>query len=242
MTVRRIWIAALLLMMLSGCTEERKQIVVPVSSAAIRSAQAQKAQMIEKLRQEFPKLKDNAAEALDSISRMLFVTDVARHRAYEDMALPIGSEQATLKPSDIGFLLSELDIQPNARILEIGTGTGYLAAVMSRLATEVYSVEIIEYLAEVARGMLSRLKIDNVHIRNQDGLQGWEKYAPFDVIVVTASVKQVPDALVEQLKPGGLIAVPLRDEDITQWKIARLENGELIEIANRTSNVTPAIE
>ena len=234
-------IAIFLAIFVVGCAEEKQQIVVPAVGASRMSAE-QRSQAISALRAEFPKLKPNAAEAIESISRAFFVTQAARHRAYEDKALPIGSAQSTLKLSDIAWLLSEIDIQPHAQVLEIGTGTGYFAAVMSRLAAKVYSVEIIEYLAEVSRSTLARFQIENVKIRNSDGLNGWPIYAPYDVIIVTAAVRELPQALIEQLTPAGMIAAPIRSEGLCQWIIYKNNNGKLEEVSKRISNVPDIIE
>ena len=241
MNRRIIKIAIFLAVLLFGCAKEKEQIVVPAVGASRMSAE-QRSQAIHALQAEFPKLKPNAAAAIESISRAFFVTQAARHRAYEDKALPIGSEQSTLKLSDIAWLLAEIDIQPHAQVLEIGTGTGYFAAVMSRLASKVYSVEIIEYLSEVSRSTLARFQIENVKIRNSDGLKGWPIYAPYDVIIVTAAVRELPQALIEQLKPTGIIAAPIRSEGLCQWIIYQNNNGTLEELSKRVSNVPDIIE
>ena len=220
-------------------------MIVPVAGIGGTSSNyaEKKAKMLQSLQAQFPKLKPNAIEAMDSIPRMFFVNDLVRHRSYDDLALPIGSNQATLKSSEIGFLLSELDIQPTDTVLEIGTGTGYLTVVMSRIAAQVYSIEIIEYLAELAKGWVERLQIENVKIRNANGLKGWSKYAPFDVIIVTAAVKGWPEELLEQLKPGGKIAVPITDEnDDCNWIIATKTDSGLQEYARRETKVSPIIE
>ena len=241
MSPRILYIFLLIVLMLAGCAEEKKQIVVPAVGAS-RIGPEKKAEMIANLQAEFPKLKKNAVDAIDSISRIRFVTQAARHRAYEDKALPIGSEQSTLKLSDIAWLLSEIDIKPDAHVLEIGTGTGYFAAVLSRLAAKVYSIEVIEYLSEVSRSTLERLQIENVKIRNHDGLEGWPYYAPYDVIIITAAVREIPQALIDQLKPQGIIAAPIRSDNSCVWEIYQYVNGEPQELSNRVSNVPNIIE
>ena len=242
---RFIVLLCCLTVFLIACAEEKKQMVVPVEGFGGTSSNyaEKKAEMLHNLQVQFPKLKPNAVEALDSIPRMFFINDLVRHRAYEDMALPIGSNQATLKPSEVGFLLSELDLKPTDTVLEIGTGTGYLTVVMSRLALQIYSIEIIEYLSEIARGWIERLQITNVKLRNANGLNGWEKFAPFDVIVVTASVKTWPEKLVDQLKFGGRIAAPIINEDgDTEWILATKSESGLEEFARRKTSVSPAVD
>ena len=140
------------------------------------------------------------------------------------------------------FPLSTADVQPEAHVLEIGTGTGYFAAVLSRLAAKVYSVEVIEYLSEISRSTLERLKIENVKIRNHDGLEGWSFYAPYDVIIVTGAIREIPQALIDQLKPQGIIAAPIRNEDKCVWIIYQYVNGEPQELSSRVSNVPNIIE
>ena len=239
--IRRIHLIVWIWIVLAGCAEEKKQIVVPAVGMGQRNPEV-KQQMLSQLQTDFPKLKPNAIEALDSIPRMLFVTSAARHRAYEDKALPIGSAQATLKLSDIAWLLSEIDIQPSAKVLEIGTGTGYFTAILSRLAAKVYSIEVLEYLSEISRSTLDRLKIENVKIRNHDGHDGWPIYAPYDVIIVTAAVKEIPSALISQLAPMGIIAAPIRSNSECAWHIFKSINGELQELSQRPSNVPNIIE
>ena len=243
--MKRLFVICCLALCLTACAEENKQIVVPVAGfggTSMATYNQKKAEMLQMLQNEFPKLKPNVIQAMDSIPRMFFVNDVVRHRSYEDLALPIGSNQATLKPSEIGFLLSEIDLQPTDSVLEIGTGTGYLASVMSRLADQIYSVEIIEYLSELARGFIERLQIENVKLKNANGLKGWDRYAPFDVIIVTAAVKEWPEPLVEQLKMGGKIAAPfINEEDSCEWILAVKTETGLEEFARRKTNIAPAI-
>ena len=236
------WIVCLLIVVLvGGCVQEREQIVVPVAGPLADREQQQKA-LRANLAQTFPKLKESELNAIDSISRGFFVTNVARHRAYMDYALPIGSEQSTLKMSDIGFILSEIGIKPTDRILEVGTGTGYFTAILSRLGAQVYSVEIIEYLSEVAQQNIKRFQMENVRIRNADGLAGWSRYAPYDVVIITASVSRVPDEILSQCNAGARIAVPIRGEDGScRWIIYVYQSEQLEEIASRESNVPDAI-
>ncbi len=231
----------LLCAMLLGCAHEQEQIVVPVAGTIPDREQQQK-NLRTSLSQTFPKLGQAELNAIDSISRAFFVSNVGRHRAYMDYALPIGSEQTTLKMTDIGFILSEIGIKPKDQILEVGTGTGYLTALLSRLGSQVYSVEINEYLSEIARQNMKRFSIENVHIRNADGLAGWSRFAPYDVVIITASVEQIPNEIMAQMKPEARIAVPIRKSDgICRWMIYQTRGEELEEIASRESNVPDAI-
>lgn len=237
----RIICGVLLCIVLCGCAHEQEQIVVPVAGP-IPDREQQKQNLRASLLQTFPKLGEPELNAIDSISRAFFVSNVGRHRAYMDYALPIGSEQTTLKMTDIGFILSEIGIRPTDQILEVGTGTGYLTAILSRLGSQVYSVEINEYLSEIAQQNMKRFSMENVHIRNADGLEGWSRFAPYDVVIITASVQQIPDEILSQSKPDARIAVPIRNEDGScHWMIYQNRGEELEEIASRESNVPDAI-
>lgn len=223
-----------------GCVKEQEKIVVPV--VGIGQSMSKKAEMLDKLRQDYPKLKETELAAFDSIGRMFFVNDVARHRAYDDVALPIGSGQSSLRFSDMAYVLSELDIQPNERVLEIGTGSGYFAAILSRICAEVYSVEILEYLYEVARQNLDRLKITNVRLKNGDGMEGFARFAPYDVVIFTAAVPEIPSAVVMQLKSQARVAAPIIDSNRdTSWVIYHLRNESLEEVSHKRSAIPPAI-
>lgn len=241
---RILGLSILLNVVLSGCAEEKKQIVVPVAGSAQHyDYYGKKAEMLQWLKTTYPKLSPNALDAFDTIARMIFVTDVARHRGFDDKALPIGSGQSTLKLSDIAFLITELALQPTDNVLEIGTGTGYFAAILSRLVATVNTVEVLEYLYEIARQRIEALQITNVKFRNADGLQGWARRAPYDVVIITAAVKTIPEAILHQLKSQARLAVPMMDEygDCT-WVVYRWENETLTEIQRKPTRIPPAIE
>ena len=147
--------------------------------------------------------------AVASVPRHLFVPESERLGAYEDRPLPIGSGQTISQPYIVALMTSLLGVQPGDRVLEVGTGSGYQAAVLSRLAGEVYSVEILKPLAERARRTLAELGYRNVHIRVGDGYKGWPAAAPFDGIIVTAAPPRIPEPLLQQLKPGGKLVIPV---------------------------------
>src|SRR5688500_5107094 len=144
-----------------------------------------------------------------TVPRHLFVPEPERNRAYSDTPLPIGHGQTISQPYIVAFMTQELDIEPGHRVLEIGTGSGYQAAVLGALAKEVYTIEIVAPLAERARGTLSALGYRNIQVRTGNGYLGWPEQAPFDRIMVTAAPDEVPPALVQQLKIGGLMAIPV---------------------------------
>ena len=147
--------------------------------------------------------------AMRQVPRHLFVPEAGRAFAYDDRPLPIGYDQTISQPYIVAYMTEALELDATDRVLEIGTGSGYQAAILGVLAKEVYTIEIVEPLAERARQTLKTLGHTNVHVRAGNGYLGWPEQAPFDRIMVTAAPDEVPPALVEQLKMGGLMAIPV---------------------------------
>jgi len=148
-------------------------------------------------------------EAMRTTPRHEFVPLAQRRYAYYDMAMPIGNSQTISPPFVVAYMTEQLDPRPTDKVLEIGTGSGYQAAVLSGLVREVYTIEIVSTLGRRAARTLQRLGYDNVHVKVGDGYQGWPEHAPFDKIIVTCSPERVPAALVAQLKEGGRMVVPV---------------------------------
>jgi protein-L-isoaspartate(D-aspartate) O-methyltransferase len=148
-------------------------------------------------------------EAMESVPRHEFVPEGARHEAYADRPLPIGYGQTISQPLIVAVMTDLLQVEPNHTVLEIGTGSGYQAAVLSRLAHQVYTIEIVPDLADAAKLRLHLLSYANVATRQGDGYYGWQEAAPFDGIIVTAAAGQIPPPLVQQLKPGGRMVIPI---------------------------------
>jgi len=148
-------------------------------------------------------------DAMARVPRHLFVPEAGRDEAYGDHPLPIGHGQTISQPYIVAFMTEALQLEPTHRVLEIGTGSGYQAAVLGELAGEVFTIEIIEPLAERARQTLSANGYRNVTVRTGNGYLGWPEHAPYDRIMVTAAPDAVPQALIDQLKVGGLMAIPL---------------------------------
>lgn len=149
-------------------------------------------------------------DALRQVPRHLFIPESVRDQAYEDYPLPIGEGQTISQPYIVALMTQLADLGPDDKVLEIGTGSGYQAAVLSRLAREVYSIEILEPLGRRASQTLRRLGYDNVDVRVGDGYGGWPEEAPFDAILVTAAAPdQPPPPLEEQLKVGGRMVIPV---------------------------------
>jgi protein-L-isoaspartate(D-aspartate) O-methyltransferase len=148
--------------------------------------------------------------AMGKVPRHEFVADSVRHAAYDDHPLPIGEGQTISQPYIVALMTELANPQPNHRVLEVGTGSGYQAAVLAELVAEVYTIELLPGLAESAESRLNRLGYgDKVHVRAGDGYLGWPDAAPFDSILVTCGADHVPEPLFDQLKPGGKMIIPV---------------------------------
>jgi protein-L-isoaspartate(D-aspartate) O-methyltransferase len=168
--------------------------------------------------------------AMGTVPRHEFVPDVIRPRAYINSAMPIGHEQTISQPYIVALMTDLAGVDQDSKVLEIGTGSGYQAAVLAGLVNHVYTIEIVEPLGLQARTTLKRLGFDNVTVRIGDGYHGWPEQAPFDAILVTAAIEQPPQALLDQLKPGGRLVIPLGRPHSTQTLalIKKDKTGEII--------------
>lgn len=169
-------------------------------------------------------------QAMLTVPRHLFVMPEDVASAYGDYPLPIGYGQTISQPYIVAFMTELLKCDRGHRVLEVGTGSGYQAAILSHLVKEVYSVEIIKPLAQKAKARLKRLNYENVHIRVADGYFGWKEAAPFDRIIVTAAATLVPPPLIGQLKPGGKMCIPVGAQYTVQYLtlIEKSMTGEII--------------
>ena len=149
--------------------------------------------------------------AMRKVPRHLFVPPHLAHDAYADHPLPIGHGQTISQPYIVAFMTEALGLRGGETVLEIGTGSGYQAAVLAEIAARVYTIEIVAPLAEESRERLARLGYGNVEVRAGDGYQGWPERAPFDAVIVTAAAPRVPEPLKEQLKDGGRLVIPVGD-------------------------------
>lgn len=178
---------------------------------------------------------ERVLEAMRTVPRHLFVPEAYVPMAYADYPLAIGEGQTISQPYIVAFMTEQLELEPGARVLEIGTGSGYQAAILAEIAAEVYTIEIIPVLGERAREVLERLGYENVHVRIGDGHKGWPEKAPFDAVIVTCAPEKIPSALVEQLREGGRIIIPVGESGSVQELVrGRKEDGRLI-----TSDVLP---
>jgi protein-L-isoaspartate(D-aspartate) O-methyltransferase len=153
---------------------------------------------------------------MGKVPRHQFVPRNVREAAYENRPLPIGYGQTISQPYIVALMTDLLEVDKNARVLEVGTGSGYQAAVLAELVDQVYTMEIIQPLGAQATKRLARLGYQNAHVRIGDGYYGWKEHAPYDAIIVTAAASHVPPPLVEQLKPNGKLVIPVGGRFMTQ--------------------------
>lgn len=156
---------------------------------------------------------ENVLKVMRQVPRVAFVPEKHHKIAYEDMRVPTSHGQTLDRPYEDALILDTIKIKPTDEVLEVGTGSGYLAALMSRLAKNVYTIEIIPDLGNKAGERLAKLMYNNIEVKVGDGFLGWEEHAPFDVIVLTASPATIPTPLEKQLKEGGRLVLPLGGEE-----------------------------
>lgn len=201
------------------------QILLGQSNDAYAPARAM---LVEKVLKGGGITNQRVLDAVGNTMRHEFVPAEFRKQSYYDKALPIGSSQTISSPYIVAVMTQELDPQPNEKVLEIGTGSGYQAAVLSPLVKDVYSIEIVKELGEKATKVLQRLGYKNVHTKVGDGYQGWSEHAPFDKIIVTCSPENVPQPLVDQLVEGGLLIIPV-GERYQQTLMRMRKKGDVLE-------------
>lgn len=168
-------------------------------------------------------------QVMQKVPRHLFVDAAHQSEAYEDHPLPIAGNQTISQPYIVALMTELLDLQPGDRVLEIGTGSGYQSAVLSRLARDVYSIEIVPELAQVSSERLRKLGFQNVTVKEGDGYRGWPEHAPFDGIVVTAAPPRIPEPLLDQLAPGGRMVIPVGDFFQELKVFTKDKNGKVTE-------------
>ena len=170
---------------------------------------------------------ERVLSALRKVPREEFVPAEYRAESYTDKALPIGYDQTISQPYIVAFMTEELQPQSRDRVLEVGTGSGYQAAILAELVAEVYTIEIIEPLAKKAEATLQRLGYKNVHVKTGDGYKGWPERAPFDSIIVTCAPERVPQPLLDQLKEGGRMIIPVGAKFAQELYLFEKKNGRL---------------
>lgn len=169
---------------------------------------------------------ERVLEAIESVPRHFFLDNAFEELAYEDQALPIGEEQTISQPYTVAFQTELLDVQPDHRVLEIGTGSGYQACVLAAMGAKVYSIERQETLYWKTQALFEKMHVKNVRLFWGDGYEGLPKFAPFDKIIVTAGAPSIPEALKEQLIIGGTMVVPVGEKTQQMYRIVRISDTE----------------
>jgi protein-L-isoaspartate(D-aspartate) O-methyltransferase len=230
--IREPAIAAILVMVLSVF------LLLPQGFAKEAEYAAARAALLEEIRSyavrdsimESESFEDTILQSLESVPRHEFVPDKLKSDAYGNFPLPIGYGQTISQPYIVALMTDLVQPGPDDVVLEVGTGSGYQAAVLAKLVKRVYSMEIIEPLADQAGKRLHRLGFGNVETKLGDGYFGWEEHAPYDAIVVTAAASHVPPPLIQQLKPGGRLVIPVGGRFAIQYLllIEKSEDGEIL--------------
>jgi protein-L-isoaspartate(D-aspartate) O-methyltransferase len=229
--VSQFLIAALLTAIATtGCGQQAP----PVSDFA-----AQRQQMVQRQLMTRGIKDQRVLAAMAKVPREEFIPVDARADAYEDGPLPIGYDQTISQPYIVAFMTEQLRPKPSDRVLEVGTGSGYQAAILAELVSDVCSIEIVEPLAKSAEATLQRLGYKNVRVKFGDGYKGWPEEAPFDAIIVTCAPDKVPQQLVDQLKDGGRMVIPVGDRFAQELYLLEKKNGQLKQSATLPVRFVP---
>lgn len=175
-------------------------------------------------------------DAFSRVPRHMFVPEEYRAMAYADRALPIGKGQTISQPYIVAFMSEALDLKPSDKVLEVGTGSGYQAAILAEICDTVYSIEIIDSLGKKAAGLLKDLGYANIRLKIGDGYKGWEDHAPYDAIIVTCAPTRIPEPLKDQLAEGGRMIIPVGEQYVQELILLEKKNNQLKE-----KNVLPVM-
>ncbi|HET6668836.1 MAG TPA: protein-L-isoaspartate(D-aspartate) O-methyltransferase [Pyrinomonadaceae bacterium] len=213
-----------LLFLLNSCAPFSLSEQIAIEENANQDFEKQRRNLIDQLRSQGIS-SSTVLDAMLKVPRHKFVPSSQRHMAYQNRPLSIGHGQTISQPFIVGYMTEAASVAPGEKVLEIGTGSGYQAAVLAELAKEVYTIEIIPELAEGARSVLRELGYKNVQVKTGNGYEGWPEHAPFDAIVVTAAPDEVPQALVNQLALRGKMVIPVGSTFQEMVIITRDESG-----------------
>lgn len=220
-----VWLlTGILLFSLAACTQQSASKDSEPQKISEEVFTRQRRELVQQLRVEGI-TSQQVLDALLKVPRHKFVPESSRHLSYVNRPLPIGQEQTISQPFIVGYMTEAAEIASTEKVLEIGTGSGYQAAVLGELAKQVYSIEIIPELANRARTVLRELGYKNIEVKTGNGYAGWPEHAPFDAIVVTAAPDEVPKALVDQLAVKGKMVVPVGTDFQQMVIITRTESG-----------------
>jgi protein-L-isoaspartate(D-aspartate) O-methyltransferase len=208
-------------------------IIFIVISCGQQAKNLDQEKMYEKMRNAMVKeqierrgiLDERVLNALRSVPRHKFVPKHLEKYAYADEPLPIGEDQTISQPYIVAYMTEKLSLEKEDKVLEIGTGSGYQAAILAELSDSVFTIEIVDVLARRASKTLDELNIKNVFVKSGDGYKGWPEHAPFDAIIITAAPTKIPEPLVEQLKVGGRMILPLGDYSQDLVLISKEKSG-----------------
>jgi len=209
------------------------------NASSVLDFAAQRQQMVQRQLQTRGINDARVLAAMAKVPREEFVAPESRAASYEDGPLPIGYGQTISQPYIVAFMTEQLRPKPSDRVLEVGTGSGYQAAILAELVSEVYSIEIVEPLAKNAEATLQRLGYKNVHLKIGDGYKGWPEKGPFDAIIVTCAPDKVPQPLVDQLKDDGRMVIPVGDRFAQQLYLLEKKNGQLKQSATLPVRFVP---
>jgi protein-L-isoaspartate(D-aspartate) O-methyltransferase len=233
--MKRLHYLLILLLLLVSCSPEESDTTLPLPSANPSSSPPARDPYAEARQGMLDEIRlmgvqdENILRIMAAVPRHEFVPEEFLSQAYENHPLPIGYGQTISQPYIVAWMTELLELQPGEKVLEIGTGSGYQAAVLAELDdVQVYTIEIVPALAESAASLLQELGYTNIHTKQADGYYGWDEYAPFDAIIVTAAPDHLPAPLANQLTPGGRLVIPLGPPGWIQtlWKFVQ-EDGEL---------------
>ncbi|MFQ6050465.1 MAG: protein-L-isoaspartate(D-aspartate) O-methyltransferase [Candidatus Hydrothermarchaeota archaeon] len=227
MDLKKITLIMLFTFLFLGCLESIKETREEKFFEDPSLTKARK-EMVEKQIKARGISDERVLEVMNKVPRHKFVEPSMIDEAYDDHPLPIGEGQTISQPYVVALMTESLELNGTEKVLEIGTGSGYQAAILSELADEVYTIEIREKLANNAKKTLKELGYDNVHVKHADGYFGWKEHAPFDAIIITCAVNHIPPYLIDQLKEGGVMVLPLGSTRYYQTlTLIKKERGEL---------------